>query len=166
VVAVTDRAGHHRAAEQPVALESVQQLGDTMGRLGADQPAADAQRGEVRLVADALRELRRAADQALGIERGVDDGLGIQIDDGTLLLLPLFTAPRNFAGSGSFSAHMRPWEWGLNEPKAQTYRGKPEIIRAHRDLTDFAALRRCHDAAADPTRRRRQLRMNRLLPHG
>jgi len=37
---------------------------------------------------------------------------------------------------------MRPCEWELNEPKAQAYREKAEIIRPCRDLTDFAALRR------------------------
>ncbi|HTT30235.1 MAG TPA: hypothetical protein VMG37_17590 [Solirubrobacteraceae bacterium] len=110
---MTRRAGHDRATEQPVALESEQQLRNAVGRLRSDQPAADAERGEVSLVAGALGELCRAADQALRIERSIDDGLGIQVDDGTLLLLPLFTAPRNFARSGSFSAHMRPCEWGL-----------------------------------------------------
>jgi hypothetical protein len=154
---VTRRAGYDRATEQPIALESDQELRNAVGRLRADQPAANAQRGEVRLVAGPLGELRRASDEALGVERGVDDGLGIQVDDGTLLLLPLFTAPRNFARSGSFSAHMRPLEWELNEPKAQAYREKPEIIRACRGFNAFAAMRRCHGAAADPTRRRRLL---------
>jgi hypothetical protein len=146
---VTCRAGYDRATEQPVALESDQQLRNAVGRLRADQPAANAERREVGLVAGPLGKLRRAADQALRVERRVDDGLGIQVDDGTLLLLPLFTAPRNFARSGSFSAHMRPWEWELNEPKAQAYREKPEIIRACRDFNDFAAN------AAMPWRRRR-----------
>ena len=37
-VAVAQRAGHDRAAEQAVALEAEQQLGDTVGRLGSDSP--------------------------------------------------------------------------------------------------------------------------------
>ncbi|HUA05054.1 MAG TPA: hypothetical protein VMB27_14215 [Solirubrobacteraceae bacterium] len=170
MVAVTDRAGHDRATEQAVALESDQQLAKAMGRLRAEQPATNAQRGEVRLVAGALCELRGAADQTLRIARGVDDGLGIQVDDGTLLLLPLFTSPRNFPRSGSFSAHMRPCEWGLNDLKAQAYREKPEIIRTCRGLTDFAALRRCQ--APPPTPRGGGVHiaaldlMNRFLPHG
>jgi hypothetical protein len=64
---VARRAGHNRAAEQPVALESPQQLGDAVGRLGTDQATADAQRGEIRLVAGALGQLGRATDQPLGI---------------------------------------------------------------------------------------------------
>ena len=86
-VAVAQRAGHERATEQAVALESDQQLGEALRRLGAEQPAAHAQRGEVRLVAGALGELGGAADQTLRVERGIDDGLGVQVDDGTLLLL-------------------------------------------------------------------------------
>jgi hypothetical protein len=57
-----------------------------VGRLGSDQPTADAQRGEVRLVTGALGELGGTPDQALWIECGADDGLGIQVNDRTLLL--------------------------------------------------------------------------------
>jgi hypothetical protein len=39
-----------------------------MGRLGSDQPAADAERGEIRLIARALGELGGTADQALGVK--------------------------------------------------------------------------------------------------
>ena len=86
-VAVADAGGHDRAAEQAVALESEQQLGDALRRLRAEQPAAHAQRGEIRLVAGALGELGGAPDQTLGVERSIDDGLWVQVDDGTLLLL-------------------------------------------------------------------------------
>lgn len=75
------------AAEQPVALEAEQQLGQPVGRLGTDQAAADAQGGEIGLVAGALGELGGATDQGLGISCEADDGLWIQIDDGTPLLL-------------------------------------------------------------------------------
>jgi len=84
---VTEPSGHDRATEQPVALESDQQPGYLLRRLRAEQPAADAQRREVRLVAGALGELGGTVDQALGVERRIDDGLGIQVDDRTLLLL-------------------------------------------------------------------------------
>jgi hypothetical protein len=57
-----------------------------MWRLGAHQPAADAQGGEICLVAGALGKLGDPPDQTFGVERGADDGLGVQIDDGTLLL--------------------------------------------------------------------------------
>ena len=85
-VAVTERAGHDRTADQAVALESAHQGGEALRRLGTEQPAADGDRGEVRLVAGAPRELGRAPDQPLGVARGVDDRLWVQIDDGTLLL--------------------------------------------------------------------------------
>jgi hypothetical protein len=64
---VAQRPGHDRSAEQPVALEAAQQLGDLVRRLGTDQAAADAQRREIRLVAGALGQLGRPTDQPLGI---------------------------------------------------------------------------------------------------
>jgi hypothetical protein len=57
-----------------------------MRRFGPNHPAANAERGEIRLVAGALGELGGTFDQALGIERGGDDGLGVEANDGTLLL--------------------------------------------------------------------------------
>jgi hypothetical protein len=86
VIAVAERAGYGGTAEQSVALESEQQLRDAVRGFRPDHAAADAQRGEVRLVAGALGELGGASDQALGVERGADDGLGVQVNDGTLLL--------------------------------------------------------------------------------
>jgi hypothetical protein len=47
---------------------------------------ADAQGGEICLVAGALGELGGASDETLGVEDGADDGLRVQVDDGTLLL--------------------------------------------------------------------------------
>ena len=85
-VAVAERSGHDCPAEQAVALEAEEQLRDAVRRLRPHQPAADAQRGEIRLVTGALGDLRGAADQTLGVERGADDGLGIEIDYRTLLL--------------------------------------------------------------------------------
>jgi hypothetical protein len=67
-------------------LEPEQQLRDMVRRFGSDQPAADAQRGEIRLIAGALGELCRAFDQTLRVEGGADDGPGVQVDYRTLLL--------------------------------------------------------------------------------
>jgi hypothetical protein len=78
--------GDDRAAKQAIALESDQQLGYAVRRLGADEAAAHTERGEVRLVAGALGELGGAADQSLGVKCKADDGLGIQVNDETLLL--------------------------------------------------------------------------------
>jgi hypothetical protein len=83
---VANRAGHDGAAEQAVALETDQQLGEAMGRLGPEQPAADTQRSEVRLVTGALGELGGSLDEPFGVERGADDGLWVEVDYGTLLL--------------------------------------------------------------------------------
>jgi hypothetical protein len=104
---VTEATGHDRATEQAVTPESADKLRETLRRLGAEQPAADRDRGEIRLIAGALGKLGRATDQTLGVARGFDDGLRVQVDDGTLLLLPLGTAARNFAYSGRFSARGR-----------------------------------------------------------
>ncbi len=102
-VAVTERAGHDRTADQAIALESAHQGGEALRRLGTEQPAADGDRGEVRLVAGAPRELGRAPDQPLGVTRGVDDRLWVQIDDGTLLLRQApFDFSWNFGFSGRF----------------------------------------------------------------
>jgi hypothetical protein len=54
-----------------VALECQQHLRHLVGQLEADQTAADADGGEVRLVGDALGQLDAAAQQAL--ETGVYD---------------------------------------------------------------------------------------------
>jgi predicted protein tyrosine phosphatase len=86
---VAEPSRYDRATEQAVALESEQDAADLLRRLRAQEPAANAQRREVRLVAGALGQLGGAVDQALGVERGIDDGLGVQVDDGTLLLLLL-----------------------------------------------------------------------------
>jgi predicted protein tyrosine phosphatase len=86
---VAEPSCYDRATEQAVALESEQQATDLLRRLRAEQPAANAQRREVRLVTGALGQLGGTVDQALGVERGIDDGLGVQVDDGTLLLLLL-----------------------------------------------------------------------------
>jgi hypothetical protein len=48
-----------------------------VGQLGADQPAADAQGGEVRLVAEALDELGGGAERADRVQRTGQDGLGV-----------------------------------------------------------------------------------------
>ena len=111
-VAVTEPSRHDRATEQAVALKSEQQPADLLGWLRAQQPAANAQRREVRLVAGALGQLGGTVDQALGVERGVDDGLGVQVDDGTLLLLPQCPLPANSADSGRFLAQWRQVWWG------------------------------------------------------
>jgi hypothetical protein len=89
-------------------------------RLRADQTAADAQRGEVRLVAGALGELGDALDQPFGIERGADDGLGVEVNDGTLLLTFLGKVPPR---SGVVLGEL---------PKLYAYREKPLNIRASR----------------------------------
>ena len=57
-----------------------------MRRLSSYEPAADAQRREIRLVAGALGELGGAPDEAPRVQGGADDGLGVDVDDGTLLL--------------------------------------------------------------------------------
>ena len=54
---MADGSGHHGASEHAEALESQEHLGHAMGQLGGDESAADAQRGEVGLVAEALDEL-------------------------------------------------------------------------------------------------------------
>ena len=84
-VAVANRTGHDRTPEQAVALEASHQLRDAMWRLGADQPAADAQRGEMCLVAGALGKLGGASDQTPRVECGADNGLRVQVDDEILL---------------------------------------------------------------------------------
>ena len=85
-VAVANRPGHDRTREQAVALEAGYQLRDATWRLGSHQPTADAQRGEICLVAGALGKLGGACNQTLGVASGADDGLRVQVDYETLLL--------------------------------------------------------------------------------
>jgi hypothetical protein len=80
---VANRAGHDGPAQEAVTLKAEEQLGDALRRLGADQTAANAESGEICLVACALRELGGALDQTLGVQSGVDDGLWVEVDDGT-----------------------------------------------------------------------------------
>ena len=61
-VTVADRSGADRSPQHPEALEGEEHLRDSMGQLRRDQSAADAQRGEVRLVPEALDELARASE--------------------------------------------------------------------------------------------------------
>jgi hypothetical protein len=51
-----------------VALECQQHLRQLVGQLRADEAAADADSGEVRLVAEALDELQSTAQQSLEID--------------------------------------------------------------------------------------------------
>ena len=69
VVAVAAGGGDERAADQSEALEAEQLLGDLVRQLGPDQPAAHAERGEVRLVAEPLEQLRGAAGQRARVEQ-------------------------------------------------------------------------------------------------
>jgi hypothetical protein len=124
---MTEPTGHDRAADQAVALESENELGKTLRRLGAEQPAADRDRGEVRLVAGALGELGRATDQSLWVARGIDDGLRVQVDDGTLLLLPLGHRFMQFCSLGKVLATEASGGVGL---KDHAHRKNDQIIRA------------------------------------
>ncbi len=128
-VAVAQRAGHGRAAKQAVALESAQQLGQAVRRLGPDQPAPDAESREIRLVAGTLGELGGAFDQTLGVERGADDGLGIQVDDGTLLLIRV---PRE----GSSALGRRASVSTERRCNHYAYREKPQSMRARRNCDE------------------------------
>ena len=66
-IPVADRPRADRAPEHPVALEREHHLGDPVGQLGGHQAAADAQRREVRLVAEALDQLRRPGEKCSGV---------------------------------------------------------------------------------------------------
>ena len=70
-VAVADRADGDRAGQHPVALEGQQHLGHAVGQLGTHHPAADADRREVGLVAEALGELEPAAHQRSRVEQSL-----------------------------------------------------------------------------------------------
>ena len=61
-VAVADRPDGDRAAEHPVALERQRHLREPVRRLEPDDAAADAERGEVRLVTRAFGEFQRTLD--------------------------------------------------------------------------------------------------------
>jgi hypothetical protein len=106
---VADRTGHDRAPEQAIPLEAEQQVRDTLRRLGPDQPAPDAQRREIRLVAGALGELGGSFDQTLGVEGGADDGLWVQIDYGTLLLRDL-SGREGCTRSGRHASHRHAYQ--------------------------------------------------------
>jgi hypothetical protein len=71
-------------------------------RLRPDQPAADTQGREIRLVAGATGELGGALDQALWVECGGDDGLGVQANDRTLLVGDRFIFSCDLSCSGRF----------------------------------------------------------------
>ena len=111
-------AGDDGTPEQAVALKPDQQLGRAVRRLGPDQPAADTQRREIRLVAGAPGELGGAVDQALGVECGADDGLGVQVNDGTLLYGDRFIFSRDLSRSGRF---LRRWASFVSEHRKELY---------------------------------------------
>jgi hypothetical protein len=65
---MAEAAGDDSAPEHSKPLEREQQLRDSMRQLGNNHPTAHAQRGEVRLVAEALDEPGRVGDDALEVE--------------------------------------------------------------------------------------------------
>jgi hypothetical protein len=102
-------------------------VSEALRRLGAEQAAADGDRGEVRLVAGTNGELGRAADQGLGVARGVDDGLRVKVDDGTLLLLQPCHCFNEFCSLGKILGAPTSGLVGLRD---HAYREKAQIIRA------------------------------------
>ena len=68
VVAVSNRAGRDRTAQQPISLEREHDLRDSVGQRRSDHPAADAHRREIRLVAKASDEPQRVGRNTFQIE--------------------------------------------------------------------------------------------------
>ena len=67
LVTVSDRSDGHRAGQQAEPLEGQQHLRHTVRQLRAHQAAANAQRGEIRLVTEALDQFQATAQQPLEI---------------------------------------------------------------------------------------------------
>jgi hypothetical protein len=68
LIAMANRARRDRSTQQPEAFERQQELGNAVRQLWADQATADAERDEIRLVAETLDDLGGTTEGRLGVE--------------------------------------------------------------------------------------------------